>query len=280
MMSETMPDPAGYLKRLAAPLQAKLESLTKYFPPSPSPEADALQVLDVGCADGALTVALAQWLSHSHVLGLDVNAAFIDQAVAKAAAAGLQAPTVRFQNRYLRELLVTDYERFDVIVFASVLHEFYSYGSGIASVVKALGDATELLKPTGRIIIRDMIPLDKRSGPLSARLRDKVLRKANPRQLADFIACHGPIETINSLNHFLLKYFYYENWERECRENYLAVSSAEYLRLFELLGLRVTFQWRTLLPWLRQKWVEDFGLTYYDCHRLFSTTIIVAEKPQ
>ena len=38
-----------------------------------------------------------------------------------------------------------------IVVFCSVLHEFYTYGEGISSVLKALADAHELLRPGGVI---------------------------------------------------------------------------------------------------------------------------------
>ena len=52
---------------------------------------------------------------------------------------------------------VIDPARFDAVLFSSVLHEFFAYGEGVSSVLKALADAHELLRPSGVIVIRDMI---------------------------------------------------------------------------------------------------------------------------
>jgi len=98
-------DPHGYLQRLAAGLHDKLR-VERYLLP------DATRVLDVGCADGALTLAMAARHPAVHFLGIDLDAAFVAQA--QAHARQLAMPNVEFRCVYLRELLAEP-ARFDCV---------------------------------------------------------------------------------------------------------------------------------------------------------------------
>lgn len=61
---------------------------------------------------------------------------------------GRSTKNVRFEKVYLRELLARP-EKVDAVIFCSVLHEFFTYGEGISSVLKTVADAHELLKKDG-----------------------------------------------------------------------------------------------------------------------------------
>jgi SAM-dependent methyltransferase len=257
-----------YLERMAKPLQEKLR-IARYVP------AGARAVLDVGCADGTVTRALAELFPGVQFLGVDLDAGFIQ--LAREAAGGLA--NVRFERVYLRELLARP-ERFDAVVFCSVLHEFYTYGEGISSVLKALADAHELLRQGGRIVIRDMIlhEYTKAATLGCERLRSQMEQVLEPRVIADFVRHFGPLETLYTVNHLLLKYWYQENWARECPEFYVPVTFEQYSRVFRLLGMRQQALDSHLLPFLRQKWRTDFGFTDEEMTELRSTGILVAAR--
>lgn len=257
-----------YLERMAQPLQEKVR-IARYVP------AAATAVLDVGCADGTVTWALATLLPGAHFLGIDLDEGFIG--LAKEAAGGLA--NVRFERVYLRELLARP-ERFDAIVFCSVLHEFYTYGEGVSSVLKALADAHELLRPGGRIIIRDMIlhEYTKQATLWCERLRTAMEQTLEPRVIADFVRHFGPLDTLYTINHLLLKYWYQENWARECPEFYVPVTFEEYAQVFRLLGMRLQALDSHLLPFLRQKWQTDFGFSDEEMTELRSTGILAAAR--
>jgi len=108
---------------MSKPLKEKLR-VTNYI------DTDAEYILDVGCADGAVTLAMAELFPDKRFLGIDLDGDFIEQA--KSGAEKRNLNNVRFEKIYLRELLDRD-ERFDTVTFISVLHEFFSYGEGISS---------------------------------------------------------------------------------------------------------------------------------------------------
>jgi SAM-dependent methyltransferase len=255
-----MNDAGGYLRRMSNGMADKIR-VARFL-------AEAGEsVLDVGCADGAVTKALAATMPGNRFKGIDTAAKFIDAAKRNAA-----SNTV-FRCCFLRDLLLTE-ERFSAVTFMSVLHEFFTYGSGITSVVKALADARELLVPNGRIIIRDMA-LPQAAGDLHS-IVDKVKSKSEYQGLiADFERYFGALGSAN-INHFLLKYFYTDNWERECPENYTPVSIEEYHAILNMLRMKLLHSETYTLPFLAEKWAADFGLSSEEVSALHSTSVIVA----
>ena len=262
-------NPQRYLERMSKPLQEKLK-VAKFFPEGTK------TVLDVGCADGVVTMALAEMFPEIKFVGIDLNKEFVS--IAKEKAAG--KTNVSFENAYLRDRLANP-ERFDVVLFCSVLHEFFTYGEGISTVVKALADAHEMLNPKGTLIIRDMILFDYMSQ--SDLWLEKIEKKVKEKvELTDLINDHesnfGEIHSIKQLNHFLLKYKYEDNWQREGKENYVPVSFEKYDRILKLLGMKDQYRESYTIPYIQNIWKEDFGLTDDEINCMRSTGIIVAEK--
>jgi SAM-dependent methyltransferase len=267
-------DREGYLARMALPLRAKLR-IARFVPPG------ATAVLDVGCADGAVTCALAALFPGIDFLGIDLDGGFVARARERAAGR-LDSPAVpnaRFERVYLRELLARP-ERFDATVFCSVLHEFFTYGEGISSVLKALADAHELLRPGGVLLIRDMILSDyaREATFGTAALRARIVARCPAQVVADFERHFGPLDTLERINHLLLKYWYADNWARECPEHYVPVSFEQYADIFRLLGMTRQVAESGTLPFLLQKWQADFSLTEDELAPLRSTGILVAQK--
>lgn len=266
---EEIVNPKQYLERMSKPLQEKLK-IAKYIPEGTK------TVLDVGCADGTITIALAEMYPEIKFVGIDLNKEFIE--LAKERAIGKK--NITFEQGYLRERLANP-ERFDVVLFCSVLHEFFSYGEGISTVVKALADAHEIMKKGGTLIVRDMILYNyaDRSELWVKEMKEKVRPRLELAPLIDdFENIFGGIETVKLLNHFLLKYFYKDNWGREGKENYVPVSFEEYDQIFKLLGMSVLFQRSSTIPYLKEKWAKDFGFSEAELESFRSTGIIVARK--
>lgn len=267
-MTESIDNPNIYLERMAKPIQEKLK-VARYIP------VKSQNVLDVGCADGVVTSSLAKIFPQAKVLGIDLNEGFVS--IAKERWQDLL--NLEFERVYLRDLLARPM-RYDVVVFCSVLHEFFTYGEGISSVVKALADAHELLRPGGRVIIRDMILFEyfQSSNLNTQSIIDKIYTHASVQHLQDFEDQFGKLSSINSVNHYLLKYLYVENWEREGRENYVPVTFEQYEEIFKLLGMRLGYLQSYLIPYLKDRWQQDFDLSEDEIEGLRSTGILVAEK--
>lgn len=262
-------DESIYLECMSKPLQEKLK-IVSYIPEK------AKNILDVGCADGAVTIAMANLFPWIKFHGIDLNPRFITSAKKH----GVNLNNSSFEQVYLRELLAGK-QKYDVIIFCSVLHEFFTYGEGISSVLKALSDAHELLTANGTIIIRDMILSDYTK---RANLKNKdILQKIHSNLavaplLADFEATFGVLDTHHKINHFLLKYMYENNWERELKENYIPVTFEQYEKIFDLLGMRVQYKESYLIEYLKNLWSKDFKFSNEELVSFKSTGILVAEK--
>jgi 2-polyprenyl-3-methyl-5-hydroxy-6-metoxy-1,4-benzoquinol methylase len=272
-MNHNLADKQVYLDRMSKPLQEKLR-VGRYI------DESARKILDVGCADGTITLALAHRFPDKEFLGIDLDPEFVALANQRAKNEGLT--NVRFENIYLRDLLAKS-DRYDTVLFVSVLHEFFSYGQGVSSVLKALADSEEMLNPGGDIVIRDMI-LHEYTRHTSYSV-EEVLKKILKRdglssQVKDFERYFGPVKQIAPLNHFLLKYMYKENWDREVAENYVPVTFEQYESIFSLLGMELVLKDSQLVPFLKKKWEEDFGLTEDELALFRSTGFLVAKKPR
>ncbi len=270
-MGTKINDSKVYLGRMAMPIADKLRA-ANYI------SAKSKNILDVGCADGALTLALAKIFPKINFLGIDLNSKFIKEASKNANKANLI--NVKFKKIYLRDLLMRP-RKFDAILFTSVLHEFFTYGEGISSVLKALADAHELLRPGSEIIIRDMI-LDKYTKDSKLKIEDLIYKvKINrnyAKEFVDFEKRFGQIENLYSLNHFLLKYMYKENWRRELNEYYVPVTFDEYENIFKLLGMEILIKDSYLLKYLKEKWKADFNFTDEELASFRSTGFLIAKK--
>ncbi len=263
-------NPALYLQRMAASSPDKMK-ITAHI------SNEVKNVLDVGCADGSFTIALA--IKHPDVqfCGIDRDSDFIKLAKVKAKELGLK--NVRFKCIFLRDLLKRR-QRYDVVIFCSVLHEFFTYGEGRSSVMKALADAHELLHKGGVVVVRDMIMNEytKKSHLHVQSILEKIQKSEYAKLLHSFEKRYGEVTTLYTLNHYLLKYPYGDNWKHELSENYVAITFQDYLTAFEWLGMEVSYQTCYLIPFLKDKWQHDFGLTDLECEPLKSTGILIAQK--
>lgn len=268
----------NYLSRMSGAMQDKMRVLDFMD------EYENKAILDVGCADGQVTFAISQGSSHWAIMGIDLDEGFIKKANQK-----YGFPGVVFRQVYLRDLLQEEM-RYDYVTFMSVLHEFYSYGEGKSSVTKALADAHELLHSGGRVIIRDMILREHtKRDHWGYRKLEKYLGGSDLSNYAhnNMVVHEGRDEPGNfydeerslaSINHFLLKSLYIDNWDHEWGEFYTAMTFEDYERIFQTLGMRIVHQESYLLPYLKEKWKEMFGIESRDMDLLRSTGIIVAQK--
>lgn len=266
---DNIQNPEIYLSRMSKPLQEKLK-VAKYISKS------CKSVLDVGCADGTITLALADMFPNTNFVGIDLDENFIKVAQEKIG----ERKNISFECVYLRERLAQE-QKFDVVLFCSVLHEFFSYGEGISSIVKALSDAREILNMGGEVVIRDMLLYEyaAKSQLWLTEIVGKIKSKSEMTPLIDdFERYFGKITNVKQANHFLLKYMYADNWQREVKENYVPVSFETYDKIFELLDMEVRFQRSSTIPFLKDKWRADFGFTEDELESFRSTGFIIAKK--
>lgn len=104
------------------------------------------RVLDVGCGDGAHTLALASALPHASVVGVDQSPTMIERARAAAAAAGV-AERVSFVHADAAALPSLGDESFDVATSFNMLH--WPAADDAPSIWRGIARA---LRPGGRAV--------------------------------------------------------------------------------------------------------------------------------
>ncbi|GKU80792.1 class I SAM-dependent methyltransferase [Niallia sp. NCCP-28] len=119
------------------------------------------KMLDIGAGGGIMLDVLSEYHPNATVIGIDISTNVIEE---------LERKKIREKKRWLVKqadaLLLKDFyeiNSIDTIVFSSILHEMYSYipykGKKFNAevIIDSLKSAFEVLKPGGRIIIRDGI---------------------------------------------------------------------------------------------------------------------------
>ncbi len=178
-------------------------------------------VFDYGCADGVLIGTLAGLFPDMTYIGYDLDREMIEKAEERCKGLGnvFLFSSLDDFGAWARQNGL-DHKR-TALNLSSLIHEVYSYGTA-----ESIEEFWRFVTGSGfgYIVIRDMC-LD-----LSAHrpaLKEDVIKLRSGYDLnmiAQFEALHGSITDNQNLIHFLLKYRYKDNWEREVRENYLPVS--------------------------------------------------------
>lgn len=223
-------------------------------------DSSVTAIFDYGCADGTLINFLAPLFPDMTFIGYDMNAEMIYRAKEKNKA---------YENTFFFDSLL-DFANWSdernlvkshmAINLSSLIHEVYSYGT-----CESIDNFWEFVNDMGfeYIVIRDMALDTVAHRPSLKEDVLKVKQAYDPALLADFENHHGSIYDNYNLIHFLMKYRYTENWEREVAENYLPLSvedmAGHISTKYELLYFD-----HYILPFLASVVKKDFDITLKD----------------
>lgn len=215
---------------------------------------DADIIVDYGCADGALLSFLQTQFPEIVYIGFD-NSNEELQLAANNTTALLTSDwntIVDFLGNYP--------EKKKAVVASSLIHEVYSYSTRKdidqfwARLYSGMFD---------NVVIRDMSVSRTSSRPSDVISVAKIRQLADKDQLHEYEEEWGSINENWSLIHFLLKYRYTVNWDREVKENYLPLS---YEKLIGGIPSTYTpiYSEHFTLPFIRRKVLADFGVDLQD----------------
>lgn len=218
-------------------------------------------IVDYGCADGTLILFLAKMFPTTYFIGYDLDVTMLKKAVAKLNEEHLD--NVTFYSEF--EEVVADEHVINGVAalnMSSVIHEVYSYSSE-----NSIRHFWHQVNYGGfkYLIIRDMC-LDS-TAHRAAMPSDILKIKAHfydIERLAQFEAIHGSIADNYNLIHFLLKYRYQVNWEREVNENYLPLTVATLMQFIDTDKYELTYIDHYVLPYIANIVKEDFDITIKD----------------
>lgn len=221
-------------------------------------KTDAEVFVDFGCADGALIELMATLFPEYSYFGYDNDSTMVDLA------------RKRFTGKRVDVSVNDDWEvitgalsylnKKSCLILSSVIHEVYNYSND-----HDIDEFWDQVTNSGfdYVVIRDMArswyEIDQNFNtteiePQSAfqiveHVRYVCRRRGWTEHLAQFEAEYGSIEWERNLYHFLLKYRYTENWDRELEEDYFITSTMLIQNQFPMR------EWDCILH-------ENFGLQY------------------
>lgn len=199
--------------------------------------------IDFGCADAELICHLRVFMPDVRFIGYDINDEFLAKARRK-------APFAEFYSNW--DDIKVDPSR-TIVNLSSVLHEIYHYCArgGIEQFWNRI-----LTPGFAYITIRDMFM--PQALPCGDLWRKKVLDAGYGEKLRDFESHWGPVRNNVDMIHFLLKYKYTENWEREVAENYMHMTPATLMKRFT--GYSVLHERFEPLPYIVHQVQHDIGI--------------------
>lgn len=277
---ENIPNKEIYNSRMEKSMEDKLFFLE---------HIDADIYIDYGCANGALIKTLAQLYPNKYFIGFDISSSMINEA--KENCKGLKSH-ILFTTNWDSVLTTINFFKIHkpqaktCLCCSSVLHEIYSY-----SPYKDIFQFWDRFWESGfdYITVRDMyhsFPTDNNyvlsikdrlawtNAIMNSKYKDKFQEYLKQEHICQ-------ISEANSLKHFLLKYFYEENWERELKEDYIPSYPSSLLlkspqsAIFSVGYVR-TFVETYTLPYLQEKIRQDFGLNY-NCHTHYKIILTKTE---
>lgn len=177
-------------------------------------------IVDFGCANGVFLSKLKGIKPNVKIIGYDLDDSMLEKA---SLVLGEDALLTSSWDEVVQEL--KNYNS-PLLNLSSVIHEVYSYSH--SSVIKKFWEKQVFGNSFKFITIRDMIPsVNIHKNEVSKFIEDveKVRELADTHYLESFEKRWGTIDNnYRTFVHFLLKYRYTDNWDREVNENYLPVS--------------------------------------------------------
>lgn len=214
---------------------------------------DIRGIVDFGCADGQLLKQIHEDFPKWDLIGIDADKQMLNMAkeICKNA-------KYIYANKIPLELSKNAGNM--LLNLSSVLHEIYSYSK--PEEITAFWNS--LFSCGFRYIaIRDFMLSS--SAFREADIQDirRVMNKTD-HYLEAFTKVWGEIQKQNNLLHYLMKYRYRVNWEREVLENYFPMTVEELLSMIPTHLYKVSYFRHYVLPFTKHQVAHDFGIEIKD----------------
>ena len=246
-----------YTNGMKKPMEDKL-----FFVDMVKDEVDGL--VDYGCADGELLAHIAERRPDWKLYGIDMDGEMIERARKRNLGASY------YQRKNLG-LLSNNYinMKSKILNLSSVLHELYSY-SNKEDIRQFWWDVS--MNEAKYIAIRDFMvdnnTLRKADPILISKIKIATSRRKESHWLSDYLIRRIEAgifpDSQKEWIHYLMKYRYKDNWEREVRKDYFPLTVE---KLFEILPTdkyKVVYFKHYILPFTKEKIREDFGIELTD----------------
>lgn len=212
-------------------------------------------IVDFGCADGSFLQHISKIKPNVKLIAYDLDDDMLEKAKAKLGKKALVT------SNWEEVVNTIHYYKKPLLNLSSVIHEVYSYSNSMT--IKYFWDKQVFNGDFKWISIRDMIPSVELSKNEINKFKDDVKNvkmKTDKYYLNSFEIKWGSInDNYKTFIHYLLKYRFTDNWEREVLENYLPVS-LETLKKKIPNDYKIVFEDDFLLPFLKSQVKKDFNV--------------------
>lgn len=258
----------NYLGDMEKNIQNKVNDIIKHIS-----QEDTNLVIDVGVGSGLLTYHIAKHLPNTDVIGIDRNPDFVKHA----------QETYKLENlEYVHDDIIhfmSEFKHIDniVMIFSSVMHEIFSYGSGLTSISHIISNCN-----ANRIIIRDFVaPSDPNQLVVMHHVRDDPV--ARPFHTFAKEYQHFPILCTNmkalgnkyiyttnmrSAYEYIYRKDFVQNWDYELQEQYGFWSKDIAYHILKSNGYDIKHCNISNNEWILKNRITPY-ITLYDDHENF-----------
>lgn len=212
-------------------------------------------IVDFGCADGTFIEELSKINPGVKLIGYDLDDIMLHKAKQKLGKKAF------FTNNWNEAVRLTTGFKNPLLNLSSVIHEVYSYSR--PNVISKFWNEQVFGGDFKYITIRDMIPSLEIDRQEISQFKDdvrKVRSKSDKFYLDSFEKKWGTIsDNYRTFVHYLMKYRFTDNWDREVNENYLPVS-LETVKSKIPSEYKIIYEEDFLLPFLKQQVKKDFNV--------------------
>ena len=212
-------------------------------------------IVDFGCADGTFLEELSKIKPNVKLIGYDLDDEMLSKAQSRL------GKKVLVTNNWYDAVKYTSSFRNPLLNLSSVIHEVYSYSR--PNVISQFWNSQVFGGDFKYITIRDMIPSIEIEKQEISHFKDdvrKVRSKTDRFYLDSFEKKWGTISNnYRTFVHYLMKYRYTENWDREVNENYLPVS-LETVKSKIPGDYKIIYEEDFLLQFLKDQVKKDFNV--------------------
>jgi hypothetical protein len=211
-------------------------------------------IVDFGCADGTVLLNIIKRYPNIKLIGYDLDSNMVEKARNKVSGVKITDNWKDVENS------IHNYKT-PALLLSSVIHEVYSYSE--AKNVKRFWENQVFSGLFKYVVIRDMIPSVQLQKEDFLKFREnvkKVNKLADKKQLFSFEKIWGLIDNdYRTFMHWLLKYTYKDNWDREVAENYLPISLETLYKKIPH-NYKIIYKHNFIFEPIQKKVMRDFGI--------------------
>lgn len=227
---------------------------------------DSRFIVDFGCGDASLLRLVSDIFPDYTLIGYDNDPRMVE--IAEKAVRNGDYQKIIISDDWNEVESITRAARMashsTTIVVSSMVHEVYSYLSA-----KEVDEFWDRVWGTGfdHVVVRDMfqwsfkIPMESDPDKV-AKVRTVCVDRGI--DVDGFESRWGSLTSAKNLTHFLMKYRYVENWDREVEEDYFPISLEQFESITEARGRdyeQVHYEYGPL-PFNVRSIERDFGFRY------------------